>query len=774
MVETNENLELNKFYNNLRQDVLAAVNVEEDGGIQEEKFTEIVISYLEEAGETENARECRDIKEDKIGRKVHKVNGYALSENYENLDLFITIFKGTDTPEKIYKDEITAAVNQCTKFLKNGLNHYFEEIEETSPIFDLAKTLGEIEKELVRVNIYIVSDGIAIFDSPKDSNLRDVLITYQIRDIEYLHRLNSSKTKRIPIEINFSENFGSPVPCISMPSHNSEYESYLAVISGETLAAIYQNYGSRLLEQNVRSFLQFTGKINKGIRETIMKEPHMFLAFNNGIAATAESVELVDLPDGGKAIKQVKDLQIVNGGQTTASIFHTKRKDKIDVSKIFVQMKLSVIKDVERISEIVSRISRYANTQNKVSEADLTSNNPLHIELEKLSRTIWANPKSGQSNQTRWFYERARGQYKDAINREGHSPAKRRAFEMKNPKSQMFTKEDLGKFYLSCNMQPWYVVRGRQKNYVEFMKLIKNQKPDNIFYEDIIAKAILFQTAEKIYGVTPNSIGDMRYITVPYAIAYVSHKTEGKIDLYKIWKNQNISEELRIILRTIMERMDSFIKGNAPGALYGEWAKNSLCWEKVKETDLGVDFLSIKGDFADPQSQERRYKRTDAEIAELERQAKVDELLSVPALMWKEIAKWGTISGKLSQYQRDVADKISTIVKKNDAFTNIQLEQGIQILTLVVEIAPELLFKADEFEQIEIAGKELAKNKKNQIDLELVNKLYVWDKKNKKLNNKEFYFLRKISESNKQPSDFQKQYLLFILEKARKNGLISE
>src|SRR5690606_15358589 len=149
------------------------------------------------------------------------------------------------------------------------------------------------------------------------------------------------------------------------------------------------------------------------------------------------------------------------------------------------------------------------------------SNNPLHIELEKLSRNIWANPQPGKNNQTRWFYERARGQYKDALNREGFSPAKRRAFEIKNPKSQMFAKEDLGKFHLSWDLQPWYVVRGRQKNYVEFMKLVKTQKPDNIYFEDTIAKAILFQTAEKIYGVKPNAIGDMRYITVPYTLAYI-------------------------------------------------------------------------------------------------------------------------------------------------------------------------------------------------------------------------------------------------------------
>jgi hypothetical protein len=762
----NDNLELNKFHTNLRQDVIAAINAEESGGIQEEKFTELVLTYLEEAGETENARECRDIKEDKLGRKIHKVNGYALSENHENLDLFVTIYRGTDAPEKIYKDDLTSAVNQCTKFLKNALNRYFEEIEESSPVFDLAQTLGRIENALVRVNVFIISDGLIISDSPKETNLRDVLINYHVRDIEYLYRLNASKTKRIPIEINFEEDFGGAVPCISMPSHNSQYESYLAVISGETLSAIYKNYGSRLLEQNVRSFLQFTGKINKGMRDTIIKEPHMFLAFNNGIAATAESVEMSVLKDGGKAINRVKDLQIVNGGQTTASIFHTKWKDKMDVSKIFVQMKLSVIKETDKLSEIVSRISRFANTQNKVSEADLTSNNPFHIELEKLSRTTWASPLPGKNNQTRWFYERARGQYKDALNSEGFSPGKRKAFEIKSPKSQVFTKEDLGKFNLSWELQPWFVVRGRQKNYVEFMKLVKNTKPDSIFFEDTIARAILFQTAEKVYGVKPNAIGDMRYITVPYAIAYVSLKTEGRLDLFKVWRNQFVSTELKTILRQLMEGMDTFIKAKAPGALYGEWAKKEDCWLQIKHANFNVDFKTILSDLADEKTQEKRYKRTDAEIAEVERKLKSDNLGAVPSSVWKDIEKWGRLTGKLTQYQRDMAERISSVVKKREVFTDIQLDQGLEIIDVVVEHSPELLFKIDEIPQFNPDKN----GHDSSVTKELISKIVQWDKKHKHLKGFEFEFMLSLANGNKPLTERNMAIAKLNFEKVKKLG----
>ena len=58
----------------------------------------------------------------------------------------------------------------------------------------------------------------------------------------------------------------------------------------------------------------------------------MFLAFNNGISATADFIEL---DKSGGFIKSVKNLQIVNGGQTTASIYHTWKNDKVDLSLVY-------------------------------------------------------------------------------------------------------------------------------------------------------------------------------------------------------------------------------------------------------------------------------------------------------------------------------------------------------------------------------------------------------------------------------------------------------
>uniref|UniRef100_A0AAU6WVL6 AIPR family protein n=1 Tax=Chryseobacterium endophyticum TaxID=1854762 RepID=A0AAU6WVL6_9FLAO len=292
-------------------------------------------------------------------------------------------------------------------------------------------------------------------------------------------------------------------------------------------------------------------------------------------------------------IESVKDLQIVNGGQTTASIYHTWKKDKADIKDIVVQVKLSIVKDKNNFAEIVSRIAEYANTQNKISISDLSSNTPFHIELEKLSRNIWAPPVSGQSHQTRWFYERARGQYKNAMLREGTTKAKLKAFDFKNPKKQFFTKEELAKFiniwsevYVDDKLVigPHIVVRGSQKNYAQFVAHNIPENPDNKYFEEAIAKAILFRTAEKLYGIKPNSIGDMRYITVPYSLALLSYKKGIEINLSEIWKKQIISEELQTTIYNLMVQVEQFIKKNAPGALYGEWAKKEECWVAVKNS----------------------------------------------------------------------------------------------------------------------------------------------------------------------------------------------
>ena len=769
-------MNLAEFYKELLQDIKAIQLSEEEGGIQENIFTEISIGLLSDAGETENARVCFDKKEDKLGRTLHKLNGYALSENYETLDLFITIFKGTDTPFTLTKQEADSAINQVEKFFRNAVyKDYIKELEESSEVFDLAHTLAEVAEVrefLSRVNIFILTNGIFKSDAKSDKSISGYTLFTRVIDIEYLYNL--SDHSRVPIEINF-ENYGAPVPCLKSPSENEEYESYLALIPGVVLGNIYEEFGSRLLEQNVRSFLQFTGKINRGIRKTIKEEPHMFLAFNNGIAATADELKIVEMPNNGHAISWAKDFQIVNGGQTTASIYHTWKKDKADIDKIFVQTKLTVVKKKDNFNEIVNSIAEYANTQNKVSTADLSSNKPFHITIEKISRATWTSPKEGSNIQTRWFYERARGQYKNARLKEGFTPAKRKAFDSKNPRSQVISKESLAK-YVNTYEEVWlgkrlvigphFVVRGSQKNYVQFLNYNMPVNPDNIFYEDVVSKAILFTTAEKIYGIKPNAIGDMRYITVPYSLAYLNYKLNHKLDLYKIYKNQSLSDSLKDILYYLMVRVETFIKSNAPGSLYGEWAKKDECWSALKQSNVAIDIEVLKGDLVNFKTPPRKsMSKSDQDNIELTEE--LNRIMAIPAQIWGKIEKWGYETDSLTPFQRTIAFTISQKAKNNPNFSETERKRAIEIIDTVIETAPDLLFEIDELDQTqpEKSGKENI-----EVTIELIERMVEWDRKNKRLQDHHFKYMWNVA-NKKQPFDERaKKYAVMNLAKLKKFG----
>jgi len=772
-----ENKELLKFYIDIQEEVNASLISEEEGTNPEQVFTELALSYLSDAGETENYRVCFDEKISKRGIE-HKINGYSLYENYETLDLFVTLYVSDPTIQNIAKGDAEKTIDRVVKFFRNAIyKEYVNEIEESSEIFDLAQTLAnvpEIKEYLTRVNVFLITNGEVKADLKVSDTIAGYTVFYRTIDINYL--FNLSDKSRVPIEINFEQS-GYKVPCIVNETENSDYQSWLAIIPGIALADIYEQYGARLLEQNVRSFLQFTGKINKGIRNTIIKEQHMFMAFNNGIAATAEEVNIIDLPNNqGKAIAQVKDFQIVNGGQTTASIYHTWKKDKVNISSIFVPVKLTIVKDRENFSEIVGRIAEYANTQNKVSASDLSSNRENHVLLEKISRTSWAPPLPGETNQTRWFFERSRGQYKNERIRFGITPSKRKQFDKQNPRSQMFTKESLAKFINSYEevyngkklvIGPHIVVRGSQKNYAQFLNYNFNIKPDNVWFEDSMCTIMGVSSAEKVYGVKPNAIGDMRYITVPYSLAWLGYKLEYKLDLYKIWKQQSLSETLKLKIYEIMSKIEDYIKTKAPGSLYGEWAKKEECWNAIKNEDFNIELSSLKGDLVS-KSSENRKKLTEDDTLKAELEASLNRLKSIHPKTWKKIENWGRETQNLSQYQYDMASTLSSKIRNNRSITDIERNQGEIILNIVTDLNPELFFDMEEF----FNDDNIKEEGEIEITIELIEKIVQWDKKNKRLDAYKYRFMSDLLEGKKPLTERNKFLVSLNLKTVKKFGFM--
>lgn len=575
---------VNDFFHDFRQDLMAGA--EANSAFQLAEFTELVANELVETGFIDGFEFCHY-----RAQRGMRVDGYWFNDE-GGLDLFISDFDSRSELATLTQTDVQTIFKRVINFFEacrdRGLSR---DLEETSPEFGLARELEDRNKLIHKVNFHLLSERVLSerMTTLEENQSSGILATYHVWDMSRLQRQRSSRGHKEALEIDFHELLGRGIPCL--PAHLGEdvYQSFLVVMPGDTLASLYEKYGSRLLEQNVRSFLQARGNVNKGIRSTILTEPEMFFAYNNGITATAQSIE-TEVGEKGLEIIRIVDLQVVNGGQTTASLFHTRRKDKASLNGIFVQMKLSVIPG-EESDNVVPRISEYANTQNRVNAADFFSNHPFHIRIEEFSRRIWAPAQDGAQRETKWFYERARGAYADAQSK--LTPAQQRKFKAECPKPQMFTKTDLAKFENVWDEHPMWVNRGAQKNFGEYAKRIGkiwSKTPDSIneyYFKRVIARAIIFRQAEKMVSTQSWYNGGYRANIVAYTIATINeicHRANRSVDVLRVWNSQSVILGLMEALVIVAEEISEDIASPPAGiSNVSEWCKKEGCWLQVQK-----------------------------------------------------------------------------------------------------------------------------------------------------------------------------------------------
>jgi hypothetical protein len=671
-MSTPPDLELSDFANNLHQQVLLEADVTGEEALLPEAFTRLMLDHLEEAGEIEEGRACyhRD--------RGIEVSGYGVDDDAEILDLFTTIYQGEAVPETVSKRDVETAFRRLQAFWTRASDAYHHALEDSSEVFDMALRIHDIRSRIGKVRLLLLTDGISRKEFLMGQEIADVEVSYHIWDIRRLHRLVTSGQSREPIEIDFVSRFGEAIPCLSAPGDGADYAAYLAIFPGNVLNDIYTQYGSRLLELNVRSFLQVRGKVNQGIRRTILEEPERFLAYNNGISCTVSEIELTDLPDGSRGIRSVKGLQVVNGGQTTASLHHAVRRDEADVSHIHVQAKVTVVEG-NRLNEIVPLISRYANSQNRINEADFSANDPFHVRVEELSRTIWAPATGGAQRQTKWFYERARGQYADALGREG-TPARRRKFKQEHPSKQKFTKTDLAKFENSWDQSPHVVSRGAQKNFAEFTLRLSSRGrviPDAGYFQQLVSKAILFRRAERL--VSAQSFGGYRANIVTYTLAYLAHHTAHRIDLDRIWREQDISDAVADAMVEVSQAVHRVLTNPPGGANITEWAKKEACWNRVRDIDVGVS-PALESELISLKKSRRSKPVSGIEAPDEEERRVIAEVAAVPAETWFELSHWAKQTGNLQGWQRGIAYGVGKRVGEGRDPSRKQAIQAVKIL----------------------------------------------------------------------------------------------
>ncbi|MGL1957878.1 MAG: AIPR family protein [Colwellia sp.] len=653
-------MSIESFYTEFMQSIYSEAEV--GSKFNEPVFVEKICEYLVDQAVMENYNLC-SYKKDTLGLKID-----AWNQNEQNGVLTLVVSHYKDQLETLTTSVANQISKRALRFFERSLEHsFYSTMEETDLAFPLAREICLKSPSISSVKIIIITNGIISKSIKNQESIiaNDFNIDFDIWDIERIYRIDSSKEGKEAIEIDFIEEFGQALPCLKAFSQTDKYQSYLLVLPGSLLAQLYDKYTERLLEQNVRTFLQFRAKVNKGMRNTILANPNMFFAFNNGLTATAEEIITVD-DNGRSAISKLTNLQIVNGGQTTAAIYNTLKKEKADLSQVFIQVKLTIVPP-EFVENIVPQISRFANTQNKVNDADFFSNSPFHWRFEELSRRIWAPSSEGNLRETHWFYERARGQYMTAKMK--LTDAKQKEFDKLNPKQQMITKTDLAKYYNSWEKMPYLVSLGAQKNFAKFADLMterwdKNEKQINeLFFKDCIAKAILFKELDKKI-MKQAWYGGYKANIVTYTLAKFRHTIDGKkkvLNLETIWLEQDLSKYIFDNLLAIAEVVNQVIQDTPTHITnIGEWCKKPECWENLINTPVKI-FPEVERKLLDPSQVNQ--KKKDASIVQtidngIEAQKYVFEKTGG---YWKKMCEWNQTSYALSAKEKSILDIAAAI-----------------------------------------------------------------------------------------------------------------
>lgn len=616
---------------------------------------EFLAMYATLLSDAEEFNDFEQIFYEGTGSKSRKlqIDGYCFDPLENCLIIAICLFDDSPELNTLTLTEAKTYFKRASSFIEDSWSGFIQKYaEESSPGYGLAVDIQKRYSSAARYKIYLLTDksmSSRILEIP-ESESHGIPTEYHIWDINRLYNLSTSKTGKEDIVIDLTEYSPKGIPCL-FAGQTEDYTGYLCSIPGSVLAKLYNTYGGRLLEGNVRSFLTAKGKINKGIRNTILNEPGMFFAYNNGIAATAYEVDIKNGPSGSY-ITKLKSLQIVNGGQTTASLAAALINDSAranGLKDIYVPMKISVVTP-EKAMTLIPNIAKYANKQNKVSDADFFSNHAFHIRMEDFSRRLIAPAINGNQYGTYWYYERIRGQYKQ--DQSLLTKAEKNKFLLRYPKQQMFTKTDLAKFYNLYRLLPHQVCMGAQKNFIAFAEWAstawdKDETQFNEhFFKQIVCLDILFRKADSIIKSAPWYEKGYKAQTAAYTLAYFFYRIhkdcpDQSFDFKTVWNRQGVSSIVEEELSSIAHAMYNLLTSSDREVQnVTEWAKKEDCWKKAKNcniplsTDLKCTLIS-KEEETEEKKNARIQQKEDNKIAPM------IQVVQFGVEKWKNLLTWG-------------------------------------------------------------------------------------------------------------------------------------
>jgi hypothetical protein len=662
--------EITEFHRELLAEVQG--NADAQGVITTEAFLERAGDILDEAGELSSFAQC--YHEGSFQRKQVQVDAFSwdLDDEEGVLSLIISDFTRGTEPETIGKTDIAKMLSRLVQFVKAAVDRdYREGLEESSQAFALADLVRGCWKKISKIKLILVTNRInkSKTDARSVGKIGEIPVTSNVWDLGRLQRFIEAGQTREDLVIDFAGDFEEAVPVLRASFDGAALESYIAVIPGAQLAAIYDRWGARLLEANVRSFLQARNKVNRGIRDTIRDDPGMFFSYNNGLTATAESVEITDMGEG-LLLTSAANFQIVNGGQTTASIHAARKTSREQLKDVFVQMKLTVVPK-EQSEILVPHISQFANSQNKVNAADFFANHPFHIRMEEFSRRMLAPVGDANYREHKWFYERARGQFADERGR--RSVGERKSFDAMFPRSQFFGKTDLAKYENSWRCLPHIVSLGAQKNFSELARAIGTEwgkagdQFDETWFQRLIAKSIIFRHLERTVPTQPWYTGGYRANIVTYAFAKVVHDAVGKkrvLDLDSVWRAQRVNADLERALLAAAEAANEVITNPPVGVRnMSEWAKKQACWAELAKRIVpyanGFGNALVEPEAARSVQRDTRNDRKQVSAIEAQR-----EVVNQGGEYWSQLLAFGNSIGKLAPRDAGILEVCAAIPRR--------------------------------------------------------------------------------------------------------------
>ncbi len=598
-------MDIVEFRKDYLEYVKSSAAVDSDGTVS--TYMRVSLEHLVDLGIITDYELC--YATGKNGRKSYRIDGYSYDDYDCSMSLIIADYLGDESIEKITKSDANSLFDKIQVFVDGVYNGKLKrEIEISTPVYDLLERLIHLKSSIIKFKFFIITDKemSESINSLPNSTIMNYPTEFHIWDIKRYYKALAIGDVREAIEINFGNFMEYGIPFLKANdviydfgsgevTKKEKFNCYLCVLEGDTLADIFDMYGSRLLEGNVRSFLSTKVSVNRDIRSTILSKENkqMFFAYNNGISATASNVIIEKKEDGNLYITKINNMQIVNGGQTTASLSITRYKDKADLGGIYVQMKLTVISDDELSQKVIPKISRYSNSQNKVNDADFFSNHEFNIRMQKASRRLYAPAVNGNQFETHWFFERSRGQYDQEQSK--MTKGEQEKYRLQNPKEHRITKTDIAKIRNTWMECPHYVSMGAQKNFAKFAEFIveswdKSESLYNeLYYKQTVSLKIIFDFIDKkVLSQTWYEKGYKANI-VTYTMAYFHFLLKQQfpdraLNLKVIWDRQKVPDEIGLELIKLSKVVFEHITSEKRKITnVTEWCKKIDCWNLLKE-----------------------------------------------------------------------------------------------------------------------------------------------------------------------------------------------